>query len=105
MRPSIKPHGLSADMAGMDLLAFDAALVVAALAAVHWARTPPTRLVPLSIAIGAATGFALLRDQYRWEDSAFLLALAVSCCLAGTIAAVISIALGPGPRSAVLYAT
>jgi hypothetical protein len=89
----------------MDLLAFDAALVGAAVAALHWGRTPPARMVPLAIAIVAGMGFALLRDQYRWEDSAFLIALAVSCGLAATIAAVVPIALGRGARTAVFYAT
>jgi len=89
----------------MDLLAFDAALVVAAVAATRWARTPPARMVPLAIAIGAGTGFALLRDRYGWEDSAFLLALAVSCGLAATTAAVVSIASGRCARGTALYAT
>ena len=62
-------------------------------------------MVPLGIAIGAATGFALLRDQYRWEDSAFLFALAVSCGLAVTVSAVFSIASGRSARNAALYAT
>ena len=89
----------------MELLALDAAFIDGAVVAIRWARVRPVRVLPLAAAIGAATVFATVRNHYKLEDSAFFLALAVSCSLAGAIAAAACVPLRQGARSASVYAT
>jgi hypothetical protein len=57
------------------------------------------RAFTLAVALATTAAFVLVRNRYDWEDSSFLVALAVFCAAAAVLAAVASLALrASGPR-------
>jgi hypothetical protein len=88
----------------VEIVLLDAVFLVGAVVAISWARRRRVRFASLVAALGAASGFVLLRDQYDLEDSAFLWALLVFCVVAAAISTAACLALRQDVRSSGRYA-
>ena len=102
--PLLNSPSRVADALVMEILVLDAALIFGAVVTIRWARRRSApRFASLITALVAATAFALVRNHYGLEDTAFLRTLALFCALAAAVTAAICLALTTGFRASAGY--
>lgn len=100
---AFKAVGTNADRVDMELLAADALLLGAVIFGGWAVRDRPQRAVPIATALGAATVFALARNHYNLEESAFAWTFLAACGAAFLTTMVGLLLLRDGLRRALQY--